>query len=155
MAEKRAAFSFRRFFALGFSKRRCRRTCSRVCSRSSFFLSRRRALSTGSPFFSLISVINRLFRLSQTLILSRSARCPQLSYLNIPERTRTLDFALKSLTSTKAGTVLNLMLLRAGQQSHAEDHEGSVDFPGEPGRCAGDGEKAERRRNECGTHKDS
>src|SRR5207247_2690214 len=60
IAEKRAAFSFLRFFALGFSKRRCRRTCNRVCSRSSFFLSRRRAFSTGSPFLSLISVIGCL-----------------------------------------------------------------------------------------------
>src|SRR6266566_2990968 len=57
IAEKRAALVFRRFLALGFSKRRCRRTCCRVCSRSSFFLKRRSAFSTGSPFFSLISVI--------------------------------------------------------------------------------------------------
>src|SRR5207244_5402076 len=52
-----AAFVFRRFLALGFSKRRCRRTCSIVCSRSSFFLNRRSAFSTGSPFFNLTSVI--------------------------------------------------------------------------------------------------
>ena len=70
MAEKRAALVFRRFLALGFSKRRWRRTCRRVCSRSSFFLSRRRAFSTGSPFLSLISVINEFFRLNQTLSLS-------------------------------------------------------------------------------------
>src|SRR6266478_1144435 len=70
MAEKRAALVLRRFLALGFSKRRWRRTCSRVCSRSSFFLSRRRAFSTGSPFFSLISVINEFVRLNQTLSLS-------------------------------------------------------------------------------------
>jgi len=56
IAAKRAAFVFRRFLALGFSKRRCRRTCSRVCSRSSFFLNRRSALSTDSPFFSFTSV---------------------------------------------------------------------------------------------------
>src|SRR5213594_1021527 len=66
MAEKRAAFILRRFLALGFSNRRCRRTCNRVCSRSSFFLRRRRAFSTISPLFSLISVINRLFHPSQT-----------------------------------------------------------------------------------------
>src|SRR5438876_10046957 len=60
IAVKRAAFIFRRFFALGFSKRRCKRTCCRVCSRSSFFLSRRRALSTASPFFSFTSLINNL-----------------------------------------------------------------------------------------------
>src|SRR6266576_449652 len=64
IAEKRAALVFRRFLALGFSKRRCRRTCCRVCSRSSFFLSRRRAFSTGSPFFSLISLIIYLFAAS-------------------------------------------------------------------------------------------
>src|SRR6266566_6795426 len=57
IAEKRAALVLRRFLALGFSKRRCRRTCTRVCSRSSFFLSRRRAFSTGSPFFNLTSLI--------------------------------------------------------------------------------------------------
>ena len=59
MAVNRAAFCFRRFRALGFSKRRCSRTCSKVCSRSSFFLSRRRAFSTGSPLLSLISDISR------------------------------------------------------------------------------------------------
>src|SRR6266571_986602 len=57
MAEKRAAFIFRRFLALGFSKRRCSRNCCSVCSRSSFFLSRRMARSTGSPFLSLTSDI--------------------------------------------------------------------------------------------------
>src|SRR5690348_12890897 len=57
MAEKRAAFCLRRFRALGFSNRRRRRIWSMVCSRSSFFLSRRMALSTGSPFRSLISDI--------------------------------------------------------------------------------------------------
>ena len=50
IAANRAAFSFRRFLALGFSKRRRSRNCCKVCSRSSFFLSRRIALSTGSPF---------------------------------------------------------------------------------------------------------
>src|SRR5207245_4706471 len=57
IAEKRAALVFRRFLALGFSKRRWSRTWSMVCSRSNFFFSRRSALSTGSPFLSLISVI--------------------------------------------------------------------------------------------------
>jgi hypothetical protein len=81
MAEKRAAFIFRRFLALGFSKYRCRRTCCRVCSRSSFFLSRRRAFPTGSPFLSLISVTNKSFPLNQTLSLSwRRGCCPLLSH---------------------------------------------------------------------------
>src|SRR5437667_12674069 len=56
MAEKRAAFSLRRRRSLGFSKCRWLRTTFRVPSRSIFFLSRRRALSTDSPFFSFISV---------------------------------------------------------------------------------------------------
>lgn len=57
MAANRAAFSLRRRRALGFSKRLRSRNCFKVCSRSNFFLSRRIARSTGSPFFSFISVI--------------------------------------------------------------------------------------------------
>src|SRR3954470_1085906 len=56
MAENRATFSLRRRFALGFSKRRLSRTAFSVPSRSIFFFNRRNALSTGSPFFNLISV---------------------------------------------------------------------------------------------------
>ena len=56
MAEKRATFSLRRRFSLGFSNVRRLRTIFNVPSRSTFFLSRRNARSTGSPFFSLISV---------------------------------------------------------------------------------------------------
>src|SRR5258706_2361129 len=56
MAENRAAFSLRRRRSLGFSKCRWVRTTLSVPSRSIFFLSRRRALSTDSPFFNLISV---------------------------------------------------------------------------------------------------
>src|SRR5581483_198751 len=56
MAENRAAFSFRRRRSLGFSKCRLLRTVFSVPSRSIFFFNRRRALSTGSPRFSLISV---------------------------------------------------------------------------------------------------
>ena len=56
MAEKRAAFSLRRRRSLGFSKCRWLRTTFKVPSRSIFFLRRRRALSTDSPFLSLISV---------------------------------------------------------------------------------------------------
>ena len=56
MAEKRAAFSLRRRFSLGFSKCRWLRTTLSVPSRSIFFFNRRSALSTGSPFLSLISV---------------------------------------------------------------------------------------------------
>jgi len=56
MAEKRAAFIFRRRRSLGFSKCRWLRTSFKVPSRSIFFFNRRNALSTGSPFFSLISV---------------------------------------------------------------------------------------------------
>src|ERR1022692_3576317 len=56
MAEKRAAFSLRRRFSLGFSKCRWLRTTLSVPSRSIFFFNRRNALSTGSPFLSLISV---------------------------------------------------------------------------------------------------
>src|SRR6185436_4595773 len=56
MAEKRAAFIFRRLRSLGFSKCRWLRTSFSVPSRSSFFFNRRNALSTDSPFFSLISV---------------------------------------------------------------------------------------------------
>src|SRR6267143_2221831 len=56
MAENRAAFSFRRRRSLGFSKCRWLRTTFNVPSRSIFFFNRRRALSTDSPFLSLISV---------------------------------------------------------------------------------------------------
>ena len=56
MAENRAAFSLRRRRSLGFSKCRWLRTIFSVPSRSIFFFNRRRAFSTGSPFFSLISV---------------------------------------------------------------------------------------------------
>src|SRR5438093_9019778 len=56
MAEKRATFILRRLRSLGFSKVRLARTVLSVPSRSTFFLRRRRAFSTGSPFFSLISV---------------------------------------------------------------------------------------------------
>src|SRR5947209_15631164 len=56
MAEKRAAFSFRRRRSLGFSKCRWLRTTFKVPSRSIFFFNRRSALSTDSPFLSLISV---------------------------------------------------------------------------------------------------
>src|SRR5215471_10316565 len=57
MAEKRATFSLRRRTALGFSYCRRLRIFLSVPSRSTFFFSRRKARSTGSPFFSLISVI--------------------------------------------------------------------------------------------------
>ena len=56
MAENRATFSLRRRFSLGFSKVRRWRTILSVPSRSIFFFKRRNALSTGSPFLSLISV---------------------------------------------------------------------------------------------------
>src|SRR5260221_11035920 len=56
MAEKRATFILRRLRSLGFSKVRLARTVLSVPSRSTFFLRRRRAFSTGSPFFCLISV---------------------------------------------------------------------------------------------------
>jgi len=56
MAEKRAAFILRRFRSLGFSKCRWLRTSFKVPSRSILFFRRRSALSTDSPFLSLISV---------------------------------------------------------------------------------------------------
>jgi len=56
MAENRAAFSLRRRRSLGFSKCRWLRTTFNVPSRSILFFNRRSALSTGSPFLSLISV---------------------------------------------------------------------------------------------------
>src|SRR5947199_3909992 len=56
MALKRAAFSLRRRRSLGFSKCRWLRTSFKVPSRSIFFFNRRSALSTDSPFLSLISV---------------------------------------------------------------------------------------------------
>src|SRR3954471_11887478 len=56
MAEKRATFILRRFFSLGFSKCRWLRTSFNVPSRSMRFFKRRKAFSTDSPFFSLISV---------------------------------------------------------------------------------------------------
>src|SRR6185503_18477783 len=56
MAEKRAAFILRRRRSLGFSKCRWLRTSFSVPSRSIFFFNRRNALSTDSPFLSLISV---------------------------------------------------------------------------------------------------
>src|SRR5258708_35914934 len=68
MALKRAAFCFLRLRALGFSNRRCSRTCCKVCARSSFFLSRRKALSTGSPFRSLISDIPEQELVSQQIL---------------------------------------------------------------------------------------
>src|SRR5438067_1805551 len=57
MAEKRAALVLRRFLALGFSKRLCRRTCCSVCSRSSLFLSRRSAFSTGPATMDLAAYV--------------------------------------------------------------------------------------------------
>jgi len=56
IAENRAAFSLRRRRSLGFSKCRWLRTILSVPSRSIFFFNRRKAFSTDSPFFSLISV---------------------------------------------------------------------------------------------------
>src|SRR5262245_62496722 len=56
MAEKRAIFSLRRLRSLGFSKWRRARALFSVPSRSTFFFNRRSARSTGSLFFSLISV---------------------------------------------------------------------------------------------------
>src|ERR1051325_3191908 len=55
MAENLDAFILRRRRSLGFSKVRLARTVLSVPSRSTFFLRRRRAFSTGSPFFRLIS----------------------------------------------------------------------------------------------------
>src|SRR5271165_3577089 len=66
MAENRAAFILRRLRSLGFSKCRWLRTTFNVPSRSIFFFNRRRAFSTGSPFFSLISV-NSIHFLSRDL----------------------------------------------------------------------------------------
>src|ERR1041385_7220811 len=65
MAENRAAFVLRRRRSLGFSKCRCLRPSFKVPSRSIFFFNRRSALSTDSPFLSLISV-NRCHFLSGT-----------------------------------------------------------------------------------------
>jgi hypothetical protein len=56
MAENLAIFIFRRRLSLGFSKCRWLRTSFRVPSRSMRFFNRRKAFSTGSPFFNLISV---------------------------------------------------------------------------------------------------
>jgi len=56
MAENRAAFCLRRRRSLGFSKCRCWRTSTSVPSRPIFFFNRRKAFSTDSPFFNLISV---------------------------------------------------------------------------------------------------
>src|SRR5262245_57039849 len=56
MAENRATFSLRRLRSLGFSKWRRARAVFNVPSRSTFFFNRRSARSTGSLFFSLISV---------------------------------------------------------------------------------------------------
>jgi hypothetical protein len=56
MAENRAAFILRRRRSLGFSKCRRVRTCFNVPSRSILFFNRRKALSTGSLFFNLISL---------------------------------------------------------------------------------------------------
>jgi hypothetical protein len=56
MAENLAIFIFRRRLSLGFSKCRWLRTSFRVPSRSMRFFNRRKARSTGSPFFNLISV---------------------------------------------------------------------------------------------------
>src|SRR6478735_1459947 len=73
MAEKRAAFSLRRRRSLGFSKCRLLRTTFNVPSRSTFFFNRRRALSTGSPFFSLISVKSRSHPLQMTQVAQTTA----------------------------------------------------------------------------------
>src|SRR3974390_770888 len=51
--------------ALGFSKRRRSRNFCKVRSRSSFFLRRRMARSTGSPFFSFTSVIIQIELVAQ------------------------------------------------------------------------------------------
>ena len=87
MAENRAAFILRRRRSLGFSKCRWLRTSFSVPSRSSFFFNRRSALSTDSPFFSLISV-KRFSLLSlysvngRTHIWSRPNRIFQANELN-------------------------------------------------------------------------
>jgi hypothetical protein len=56
MAQNRAILTLRRRFSLGFSKCRWLRASFSVPSRSRRFFNRRNARSTGSPFFSLISV---------------------------------------------------------------------------------------------------
>src|SRR3982751_168772 len=78
MAEKRATFSLRRRFALGFSKRRLSRTALRVPSRSIFFFNRRNARSTGSPFFNLISVKTIHFLSEKTWAEQPSWQVPHL-----------------------------------------------------------------------------
>ncbi len=60
MAWNLDAFILRRLRALGFSKARRFRTSLIVPSRSTFFFRRRKARSTGSPFFSLISVLKEI-----------------------------------------------------------------------------------------------
>src|ERR1700691_1057031 len=72
IAEKRAAFILRRRRSLGFSKCRWLRTVLSVPSRSIFFFNRRRAFSTGSPFFSLISVKSIHF-----LSIDLGTSCPE------------------------------------------------------------------------------
>src|SRR5215831_10438680 len=67
MAENLATFSLRRRRSLGFSKCRWLRTTFKVPSRSIFFFNRRRAFSTGSPFFNLISVKTRSLPLQRLL----------------------------------------------------------------------------------------
>src|SRR5208283_1260792 len=84
MAEKRAAFILRRFRSLGFSKCRWLRTSFNVPSRSIFFFNRRRALSTGSPFFNLISVKNSHFLSRFTVNLHEAPSLRQAPTMRCP-----------------------------------------------------------------------
>src|SRR5437868_7149230 len=84
MAENRAAFSLRRRRSLGFSKCRWARTTFKVPSRSIFFFNRRRAFSTGSPFFSLISVKSIHF-LSRGLWIRSSHYGPAFLFSRVEE----------------------------------------------------------------------
>src|SRR5215471_11664601 len=84
IAENRAAFSLRRRLSLGFSKCRWLRTTFKVPSRSIFFFNRRRAFSTDSPFFNLISV--KTLSLPLQRLLDSAGRHDRRSSLVRPER---------------------------------------------------------------------
>src|SRR5215470_17110270 len=90
MAAKRAAFFLRRLRALGFSKRRRRRKRCSVCSRSSRFLSRRMARSTGSPFFTFTSVIIQVELVAQQGLARHAIAAGLLSGTRAPEVARHL-----------------------------------------------------------------
>src|SRR6516162_6080164 len=112
MAENRAAFSLRRRFSLGFSKCRWLRTTFKVPSRSIFFFNRRRAFSTDSPFFNLISVKTRSLPLQR--LLDSASRHDRRSCLVRPKR---VFFAADLSTAKRPAAATGRAVTPAGKDA--------------------------------------